>query len=87
MTREVVKKSVVVGMLVLCLGVCMTSCIGGSNQHLTVSDGHPEKLGGIPPKEEWNKTFGGIYDDNVWSFQQTSDDEYILVSRHDSKVG
>ena len=30
------------------------------------------------PYEEWNRRFGGIYDDNVWSVQRTSDDGYIL---------
>lgn len=30
------------------------------------------------PYEEWNRRFGGIYDDNVWSAQRTSDDGYIL---------
>ena len=80
MTREVVKKSVVVGMLVLCLSVCITSCIsGGSNQHLTVSDGHPEMLGGIPPKEEWNKTFGGPdKDDAAYDVQQTNEGGFII---------
>jgi hypothetical protein len=30
------------------------------------------------PYEEWNRRFGGIYDDNVWSLQRTSDDGYII---------
>jgi hypothetical protein len=80
MTREVVKKSIIVGILVLCLGVCITSCIsGGTNQHLTVSDNHPEMLGGIPPMEEWNKTFGGPYkDDAAYDIQQTNDGGFII---------
>ena len=80
MTREVVKKGVVVEMLVLCLGVCITLCIsGGSNRLLTISDVHPEMLGGIPPKEEWNKTFGAPHlDDAAYDVQQTNDGGFII---------
>ncbi|DAC71748.1 MAG TPA: hypothetical protein DSN98_08800 [Thermoplasmata archaeon] len=80
MTREGVKKGVVVGMLVLCLGVCFTSCIsGGSNRLLTVSTVHPEMLGGIPPKEEWNKTFGAPHlDDAAYDVQQTHEGGFII---------
>jgi hypothetical protein len=80
MTREVVKKSVVLGMLVLCLAVCITSSIsGGSNRHLTVSDVYPEMLGEISPKEEWNKTFGGPYvDDAAYDVQQTNEGGFII---------
>jgi hypothetical protein len=80
MTREVVKKGVVVGILVLCLGVCITSCISGSsNRLLTISEGHPEMLGGIPPNEEWNKTFGAPHlDDAAYDVQQTNDEGFII---------
>jgi hypothetical protein len=80
MIREVVKKGMVVGMLVLCLGMCNTSCIsGGSDRFLTVSDDHPEMLGGLPPKEEWNKTFGSPHlDDAAYDVQQTNDGGYII---------
>lgn len=36
------------------------------------------------PSEEWNRTFGRIYDDNGWSVQQTSDDGYILAGKIES---
>ncbi len=80
MIKEVVKKSVVIGMLVLCLGMCITPCMsGGSNRYLIASDAHPEMIGGIPPKEEWNKTFGGPnLDDAAYDVQQTDDGGFII---------
>jgi hypothetical protein len=70
----------VVGMLVLCLGVCIIPCISGDlNQHQIVADHQPQTLGEIPPKEEWSKTFGLPYvDDAAYDAQQTNDGGYII---------
>ncbi len=80
MFKDVSKRGVVVGMLVLCLGVCITPCIsGGLNQRPTLSTVHPQMLGGSPPKEEWNKTFGSPHlDDAAYDIQQTNDGGYII---------
>lgn len=80
MTKEVIKKSIVVGLLVLFLGVCVTSSIcGSSHTHLTLSEPQPKMLGGNPPMEEWNKTFGNPYiDDAAYDVQQTNDGGFII---------
>ncbi len=80
MTRQVVKKSVVLGILLLCFGVSITSCISeDSSRHRTVYDVYPEKLGGIPPTQEWNRTFGAPYiDDAAYEVQQTNDGGFII---------
>lgn len=81
MTRVVVKKGMIVGMLVLYLGMCITPCISsGSDRLVTISQVYPELLGGIPPMEEWNKTFGGPHlDDAAYDVQQTADGGFIVA--------
>jgi hypothetical protein len=81
MIRKVVKKSMVLGILALSLSLCITSGISrSSNQHLIISHVQPAILGGIPPQEEWNKTFGAPYiDDAAYDVQQTNDGGYIVA--------
>jgi len=31
------------------------------------------------PEEEWNRTYGGLYDDGAWSLQGTNDGSYIIA--------
>jgi len=80
MIREFVKKGLVFGVFFLCIGVCITSCIScGSNRIMAVSDVHSEMLGGSPPNEEWNKTFGAPHlDDAAYDVQQTNDGGFII---------
>ncbi|MDP3056927.1 MAG: hypothetical protein Q8N37_00170 [bacterium] len=35
--------------------------------------------GAVAPNEEWNKTYGGMSNDLVWSMQQTLDSGYVLA--------
>jgi len=80
MFKDVSKVGLVVGMLVLCLGVCITPCISGDlNPRPTIFDAHPRMLGGSPPKEEWNKTFGAPHlDDAAYDVQQTNEGGFII---------
>ena len=68
-------------MIVLCLGVYIPPGISGNvHRQLTVSEDHPQVLGGNPPKEEWNRTFGAPHlDDAAYDLQQTKDGGYIIA--------
>jgi hypothetical protein len=81
MMKHVLRESVVIGMIVLCLGVCVTPGLSDHvHQQLTVIEDHPQVLGGNPPKEEWNRTFGTErLDDAAYDLQQTKDGGYIVA--------
>ena len=78
--RKVVKKGVVFVIIFLFLFVCIKSSISSNSDRLiTVSDIYPEILGGIPPNEEWNKTFGAPFlDDAAYDMQQTNEGGFII---------
>ena len=80
MIREFFKKGVVFGIIILCIGVCITSCTSsGSNRLMAASNMYPETRGRVPPTEEWNKTFGAPYlDDAAYEVQQTNDGGFII---------
>jgi hypothetical protein len=79
MIRKVMKTSMILA--ILALSLCLTPGISGiSNQQLIISNTQPETIGGIPPQEEWNKTFGDPYiDDAAYDVQQTTDGGYIVA--------
>ena len=87
MNKGVVKKSIVLGMILLVIGYSIIPGISGEIKQLGVkldkNDTGEKKLYhsffSNPPKEEWNKTFGGgLIDDAAYDVQQTSDGGFII---------
>jgi len=86
MNKEVIKKSIALGMILLVIGSSILPGISGQiEQQSLKSDkkdaGEKDLLHAFfsnPPKEEWNKTFGGEADDAAYYVQQTSDGGFII---------
>jgi len=86
MKQDVLKRSIVIAMIILFFGACLAPGISGQYRQPRVTqseitravDEPVQLLLNTPPKEEWNKTFGGTKDDAAYDVQQTSDAGYII---------
>jgi len=86
MNKGVVKKSIVLGMILLVIGSSILPGISGEMEQpsmkLDKKDTGEKKLYHAcfsnPPNEEWNKTFGGDVDDAAYDVQQTSEGGFII---------
>jgi hypothetical protein len=86
MIKRVVKKSIVLGMIVLLIGLNIMPAMNGERIQRCMDPDKKDSgekefrqmIFSNPPGEEWNKTFGGPLDDAAYAVQQTTDGGYIM---------
>ena len=76
MTKNVFRKSLVIGIIILFVGASVTSGISRNVEKITLKN---YIFNNDPPEEERNETFGGTNFDDSWSVQQTTDGGYIIT--------
>jgi hypothetical protein len=72
-------KGFVLGIIILFVGVSISSGINHDHSHSRKEIGLQKEILETPSIEEWNQTFGGASSDVGWSVQQTDDGGYIVT--------
>ena len=72
-------KGFVLGIIILFVGVSISSGINHDRSHSRKEIGLQKEILETPSIEEWNQTFGGASSDVGWSVQQTDDGGYIVT--------
>jgi hypothetical protein len=86
MNKVVVKKSIIFGIILLFILANIIPCIGAEIIQLSTKQDKKDTgkknlhqtMFSNPPKEIWNKTFGGVNDDFAYEVQQTNDEGFII---------
>lgn len=94
MEDGLMRTCLVFGIILLFVGTGIVSGISGDNEKI-INYQYRKYCNKIesqqtsfvyPPEEEWNRTYGGAYEDNGYSVQQTSDGGYIIAGVKDKWI-
>ncbi len=80
-------KCIVLGIMLLIIGSNIIPIISGEIKQLNLKSDKKDNCKkepfktffNYPPKEEWNKTFGGNLDDAAYDVQRTNDGGFIIA--------